>query len=165
VSATFSRRSRRISVIDCKQLVLFLIVPVVYDFARGDRAPAPCLTVIITVGAHQRLVGIVQYGILNYDNLGRRMQGTLSHWMTYSGTLMLVICAATGRLLFGSRDRAVGGGRHAGARRGADAHAHPQRLVGAAPAVGVLLLLKDFRLVGAAADSSRPGDCRGAGGN
>ena len=47
----------------------------------------------------------MQYAILNYDNLGRRLQGTLSHWMTYSGTLMLVICAAVARLLYDTRDR------------------------------------------------------------
>ena len=93
-----------VSVQDCKQLVLFLLVPVVYDFARGARAER-LLGVIITVGAASAFVGIVQYGILNYDNLGRRMQGTLSHWMTYSGTLMLIICASVARLLFGSRDR------------------------------------------------------------
>jgi len=39
-----------ISVPDCKQLTLFLIVPLVYDFARGLRA-RNFLTVVITVGA------------------------------------------------------------------------------------------------------------------
>ena len=85
-------------------------MPVVYDFARGTRADT-VLTILITVGAASAFVGIVQYGILNYDNLGRRMQGTLSHWMTYSGTLMLVICAAVARLLYGTPRSAVGGVR------------------------------------------------------
>jgi O-antigen ligase len=103
VSAGFSR-DPSVSLADTKQLVLFLLVPLVYDFARGTRADT-LLTIIISVGAASAFVGIVQYGILNYDNLGRRMQGTLSHWMTYSGTLMLVICASLARLLFGTRDR------------------------------------------------------------
>src|SRR5690606_29051780 len=93
-----------VSVPDCKQLVLLLIVPLVYDLARGPRADR-LLTVVISVGAASAFIGIVQYGILNYDNLGRRMQGTLSHWMTYSGTLMLVICASLARLLYGKGDR------------------------------------------------------------
>lgn len=93
-----------VSVPDCKQLFLLMIVPVVYDLARGARAEK-LLTVIITVGAASAFVGIVQYGVLNYDNLGRRMQGTLSHWMTYSGTLMLVICASLARLVYGKSDR------------------------------------------------------------
>ena len=41
-------------------------------------------------------VGIVQYGILHYDNLGQRPQGTLGHYMTYSGLLMLVIGVGAG---------------------------------------------------------------------
>jgi len=134
-----------VSVTDCKQLFLFLLVPVVYDFARGARADT-MLGIIITVGAASAFVGIVQYGVLNYDNLGRRMQGTLSHWMTYSGTLMLVICASLARLLFGSRDRLWA------------AFVLPALLVslaltltrgawlGAAAGAGVLLLIKDVRL-------------------
>ncbi|MCC7123216.1 MAG: O-antigen ligase family protein [Acidobacteria bacterium] len=134
-----------VSVPDCKQLFLFMLVPLVYDFARGERADT-LLSIIISVGAASALVGIVQYGILNYDNLGRRMQGTLSHWMTYSGTLMLVICATVARLLFGSRDRLWA------------AFVLPALLValaltltrgawiGAAGGAVVLLLAKDYRL-------------------
>jgi O-antigen ligase len=87
------------SLIDCKQLVLFLIVPVVYRFARGPRALV-FATVIISVGAISALIGIVQYGVLHYDNLGKRPQGALTHYMTYSGVLMLVACAAVARLLY-----------------------------------------------------------------
>jgi O-antigen ligase len=87
------------SLIDCKQLVLFLIVPVVYRFARGPRALS-FATIIITVGAISAVIGIAQYGVLHYDNLGKRPQGTLTHYMTYSGVLMLVACAAAARLLY-----------------------------------------------------------------
>jgi O-antigen ligase len=144
-----------VSLADCRQLFLLLLVPVVYDFARGARADT-LLTVIISVGAASALVGIVQYGILNYDNLGRRMQGTLSHWMTYSGTLMLVICASLARLLFGTRDRlwaalvlpALLASLALTLTRGA--------WLGAAAGAALLFLVKDVRLtalvpVGAAA--------------
>ena len=76
----------------------------VYDIARGSRA-STVADVIISVGAASAVIGILQYGVLHYDNLGQRPQGTLSHYMTYSGMLMLVICAAAARLVFGSRDR------------------------------------------------------------
>jgi O-antigen ligase len=92
------------SLVDCKQLVLFLIVPVVYRFARGQRA-LTFATVIITVGAISAVVGIVQHGVLHYDNLGRRPQGALTHYMTYSGVLMLVAGAAAARLLYRQSDR------------------------------------------------------------
>ena len=49
--------------------------------------------------------GIFQYGILHYDSLGQRPQGTLGHYMTYSGLLMLVIAVALARILFGRSER------------------------------------------------------------
>jgi O-antigen ligase len=92
------------SLIDCKQLVLFLIVPLVYRFARGSVAVS-IVTLIISVGAVIALIGIAQYGLFHYDNLGKRPQGPLGHYMTYSGVLMLVATAAAARLLFRNGDR------------------------------------------------------------
>jgi O-antigen ligase len=89
---------------DSKQLVIFLLVPAVYRLARGERAMM-LIDVIVTVGALTAVVGIVQYGILNYDNLGRRPQGTLTHYMTYSGVLMLVLATAAARLIHNTRHR------------------------------------------------------------
>ena len=103
ISAAFSSDPAA-GFVDSKQLVLFLIVPMVYDLARGASAPL-VVQVIISVGALSAAVGVVQYGLLQYDNLGRRAQGSLGHYMTYSGLLMLVTCAACARVLF-SRDRA-----------------------------------------------------------
>src|ERR1044071_4743602 len=94
----------RTSLMACKQMVLFLIVPLVYRFARGSHAPT-MVTVIVSCAAAAAAVGIFQYGVLHYDNLGQRPQGTLGHYMTYSGLLMLVIGAAIARILFGDRDR------------------------------------------------------------
>jgi O-antigen ligase len=87
-----------------KQMVLFLVVPLVYRFAAGQRA-SWMVTVILTFAAASAALGIVQFGILRYDNLGQRVQGTLGHYMTYSGLLMLVIGAALARVLFGRSER------------------------------------------------------------
>jgi O-antigen ligase len=133
------------SFVDNKQLLLFLIVPAVYQVARGRNA-LTVIDVLVSVGAASAAYGIIQYGILQYDSLRLRPQGALTHYMTYSGVLMLVICAAAARLVFGTRDRiwpalvmpallvalAVSLGRNA--------------WVGACVAVGLLLALKDFRL-------------------
>ena len=73
--------------------MLFFIVPAVLGLARGRRA-ITVINVLVTVGGMSAVFGIFQYGILHYDNLGRRPQGTLGHYMTYSGLLMLVICVA-----------------------------------------------------------------------
>src|SRR5262245_62280574 len=92
------------SIVDDKQLLLFVIVPAVYQVARGERASL-VVDVIVSVGAASAAYGIIQYGLLHYDNLGRRPEGAMSHYMTYSGLLMLVICAAAARLIFGRRGR------------------------------------------------------------
>jgi hypothetical protein len=92
------------SVIDSRQLVLLLVVPAVYRLARGEGAER-VMTIIITMGAVSALLGVIQYGVLHYDNLGRRPQGTLTHYMTYSGEIMLVVGAAVARLLFRREDR------------------------------------------------------------
>ncbi|MBI3047466.1 MAG: O-antigen ligase family protein [Acidobacteria bacterium] len=135
------------SLLDSKQLVLLTIVPAVYDIARGPRA-STVIDVIISVGAASAVFGIVQYGVLHYDNLGQRPQGALTHYMTYSGVLMLVIGAAAARLVFGARDRVW------------PALVMPALIValaltftrnawiGACVAVGLLLVLRDFRLTG-----------------
>ena len=133
------------SLVDSRQLLLFALVPAVYDIARGDRA-ASVIDVIVTVGAASATFGIVQYAVLHYDNLGQRPDGALTHYMTYSGVLMLVIGAAVARLVFGSRNRlwpalvlpalvvalALTLSRNA--------------WIGACAAVGLLFMLKDFRL-------------------
>jgi O-antigen ligase len=94
----------RTSLMASKQMVLFLLVPLVYRLVTGERA-STMVMVIVSCAAASAAVGIIQYGILHYDNLGQRPQGTLGHYMTYSGLLMLVIGTALARVLFGTRER------------------------------------------------------------
>ena len=102
VSTAFSS-DPRVSLTACKQLVLFMLVPAVYQLARGSRASI-VVEVIIGVGAGSAALGIVQYAVLGYDNLGQRPHGVMGHYMTYSGLLMLVACTSSARVLF-SRER------------------------------------------------------------
>ena len=134
------------SFVDSKQLVLFVIVPVVYRWARGASARTVS-NVIVSVGAIVAAYGIVQYGILEFDALGQQARGTMGQTMTYSGMLVLVIAHTAARLLFDQRDRtwpalvlpallvalAVTYTRNA--------------WVGAWVAVGLLMVLKDLRLL------------------
>lgn len=87
------------SLTDSKQLVLLLIVPIVARFARGARAMT-ALDAIIAIGAASAVLGVVQYNVFGYDDLGERPSGPLGHYMTYSGVLMLVVTAAVARLVF-----------------------------------------------------------------
>jgi O-antigen ligase len=137
---------RAASFVDSRQLALFLIVPITFTLVTGSRSQT-MMSVILSCAAISAAFGIVQYGILQYDHLGRRPQGTLGHYMTYSGLLMLVICVALARVLFGRGERtwaalvmpalavaiALSFGRSA--------------MVGACVAAALLLALKDFRLL------------------
>src|SRR5262249_35882439 len=76
VSATMSG-DRLESLRDCKQLLMFLTVPLVARFARGNRA-GQVVNVVIALGAAGAIVGIVQYAMLGYDQLNHRPAGTLS---------------------------------------------------------------------------------------
>ena len=144
VSAAFSDDPNA-SFVDSKQLVLFLIVPMVYELARGAKAPF-VVQVIITVGALSALYGIFQFGVLQYDNLGRRPHGTLNHYMTYSGVLMLVTCAAAARILF-TRERIWPALMMPALLVILGLTFTRSALVGACAGIAFLLLLKDLRLM------------------
>jgi len=138
----------RVSLADDKQLLLFLIVPAVYEIARGARARTVA-HVVITVGAATAVYGIVQYGILHYDNLGQRPQGSMGHYMTYSGLLMLAATAAAARLLFETRDRVWPALLMPALLVALALTFTRSAWVGASVGIASLLLMKDFRLIGA----------------
>ena len=145
ISTAFSPDPRTSLMAD-KQMVLFMLVPLVYRFASGPRA-STLATVIVSFAAVSAAVGIVQYGVLRYDNLGQRPQGTLGHYMTYSGLLMLVIGVAIARVLFGQ-----GGRMWAALVMPALAVAVAltftrNTVVGACAAAALLFSLKDLRLL------------------
>jgi O-antigen ligase len=134
------------SFIDCKQLVLFLVVPLVYRFVPGRRG-ASMVTVLVTFGALSAAYGIFQYGILHYDQLGLRARGTLGHYMTFSGELMLVISAALARVLFGARERLWAGLVIPALTVAVVFSFGRSAVVGVCAAAALLFLLKDFRLL------------------
>lgn len=137
------------SLVDSREVLLFIVAPVVCRLARRERAQT-LATLIVTVGGVTALWGVVQYGILEYDHLGQRPDGTMGHYMTYSGLLVLTIALAAARVLFDRR------------RRLWSALVMPALLValavtltrsywvGAAAAIAVLGLLKDLRLLAVA---------------
>jgi O-antigen ligase len=129
-----------------RQLLLFLTVPATFRLARGSRATT-ALDVIIGAGALAAMIGIVQYLLLGFDNLDKRPEGSLGHYMTYSGVLMLALGGAVARLIF---------------RRGEwiwPAIAVPALVValvstysrsaylGAVAAIGLLLVLRQWKLL------------------
>jgi O-antigen ligase len=135
------------SLIDSKQLLLFVIVPIALRLLRGNRSFVAA-DIIVSVAALSAAIGIVQFGILKWDDLEQRPKGTFGMYMTYSGQLMLVACLAVARLLFSQRDRtwpmlvlpALVVALVTTASRNA--------WVGACTGVALLLLMRDLRLIG-----------------
>lgn len=131
---------------DTKQLVLFAIVPIAYRLLPGRRS-LTAVDVIITVGALEAIYGIVQYSILNFDHLQRRVQGSLTHYMTYSGVLMLVACTAAARIMFRTHDRTWASLVMPALLVAIALTMSRNAWVGVCVGIGLLLLLRDFRLI------------------
>jgi O-antigen ligase len=131
---------------DSKQLLLFAIVPIVYRLLRGERT-LTAIDVVITVGAINAVYGIVQYGILDHDNISKRVQGNLGHYMTYSGVIMLVACVAAARVMFRRRDRTWAALILPAVVVALALTLSRNAWVGACAGIGTLFLLKDFRLI------------------
>lgn len=147
VFAALDAVDRAVSLADTKQLLLFAIVPIAYRLLPGARSLA-AVDVIITVGALEAIFGIVQYAILNYDHLGQRVQGSLTHYMTYSGVLMLVACTAAARIMFRREDRAWAALVMPALLVALALTMSRNAWVGVCVGIGLLFLLRDFRLVG-----------------
>lgn len=143
VSAAASA-SPGVSLVDCKQLFLFAIVPIAYRLFHGDRT-LKVVDVIITVGALNAVYGIVQYAILNFDNIENRIQGNLGHYMTYSGVIMLVACIAFARVMFRRRDRLWAALVLPAVLVALVLTLSRNAWVGAGVGIGTLFLLKDLR--------------------
>jgi O-antigen ligase len=144
--SAFYAVDREVSLKDTKQLVLFAIVPIAYRLLPGSRS-LTAVDVIITVGALEAVYGIVQYAILNFDHLQRRVQGSLSHYMTYSGVLMLVACTAAARIMFRRQDRTWASLVMPALLVAIALTMSRNAWVGVCAGIGLLLLLRDFRLV------------------
>ncbi|MFN7985039.1 MAG: O-antigen ligase family protein [Vicinamibacterales bacterium] len=144
ISAAFSSDPRA-SFTDCKQLALFLLVPATYRLVQVRASTLT--TVIMSVGAATAAFGIFQHGLLHYDQLSQRPQGTLGHYMTYSGLLMLVIGTALAKLLFDERDRIWPALVMPALLLAVALTSTRMAWVGVCAAAAVLLIIKDFRLL------------------
>jgi O-antigen ligase len=145
LSAVFSLDPRA-SFIDLKQLVLFLIVPMSMVLLRGSRAMT-AINVIVAVGAGAALVAVVQYAIFGFDSTANRPMGFLSHYMTYSGVIMLVLGAAIARLLFYPEQRIWPGVAIPALVVALAVTLTRNAYIGAALAALVLLAVKNVRLL------------------
>ena len=104
------------------------------------------ITLIVSVGAVSAAIGIFQYGVLHYG-IDYRPRGTLGHYMTFSGLLMLVMGAALARILFSTHDRLWAALVMPALAVAVMLTFTRSASVGACAAAALLLALKDFRLL------------------
>jgi O-antigen ligase len=145
VAAAFSI-APRVSFADSKQLLLFAVVPIAYRIFRGRRS-LTVVDVVISVGAVHAIYGVVQYGVLGYDHLEQRVQGVLGHYMTYSGVIMLVACMVVARLTVREQDRTWPAIVLPALLVALALTMSRNAWVGVSAGIGLLLLLRDFRLI------------------
>jgi O-antigen ligase len=98
VSAAFSPDPIR-SLVDCKQLVILLLVPVTYEIV-DERSALTLTTILLAAGAVSAVVGIGQYSVLRVDALDQRVTSTHGIYMTFAGLMMLLLIVAVARVLF-----------------------------------------------------------------
>jgi O-antigen ligase len=131
---------------DSKQLVLLLMVPITYELMT-ERFGAHAATFAMSAGAVSGLVGIAQYALLHYDNLGLRPRSTLGMYMTFSGLIMLVIGLALAQVLFAKKNRAWPALVVPALTVALALTLTRSAWIGACAALALLLVLKDFRLL------------------
>lgn len=129
-----------------RQLLLFLAVPATMRFSRGSRA-MQTLNVIIAIGAFSAFVGIVQYLMLGHDNLNNRPSAWVGHYMTYSGIMMLVLCATVARLVFRGREWIWPAVALPALIVALVATYSRSAYLGAVAAIGLLLVLRQWKLL------------------
>ena len=137
------------SLVESREVLLFLVAPIVAALAHGERART-VVTVALASGLTAAAVGLAQYLFFGYDHLGQRPSGPLGHYMTYAGVLMLLIGAALARLLFDARGRAWAGAALPALAAALVVTLTRSAWIGAAAGAGVLLVLRDRRLLAAA---------------
>lgn len=89
VSTVFSIE-RANSLEDNKELLLFLLIPIFLAVLDSKKRIRTSLGVVLASGVISASIGIVSTIISGRVSLDQRLHGLTSHWMTYSGLLMLV---------------------------------------------------------------------------
>lgn len=67
-----------------------LVLLLFYNIIEGEADVLPLVLVMVLMGGMVALAGLGQYVILDVGGLRHRITGPMSHYMTYSGILMLI---------------------------------------------------------------------------
>lgn len=102
LSAVFSIHPSN-SLYNSKNLALFIILPIFYDTVRDLEDIKLIFGVLIFAGVISALYGLSQYFAAGDDLLEQRLTSFMSHWMTFSGLLMILNVLLFSHLLFSKK--------------------------------------------------------------
>jgi putative inorganic carbon (hco3(-)) transporter len=102
LSAVFSIHPSS-SLYNAKNLALFIIIPIFYDTVRDLEDIKIIFGVLILAGVITALYGLLQFINSPDDLIEKRITGFMSHWMTFSGLLMILNILLFSHLLFSRR--------------------------------------------------------------
>ena len=102
LSAVFSIHPSS-SLYNAKNLALFIIIPIFYDTVRDLEDIKIIFGVLILAGVISAAYGLLQFLNSEHDLIEKRITGFTSHWMTFSGLLMILNVLLFSHLLFSRR--------------------------------------------------------------
>ena len=92
----------RTSLQDLGELFNLAVLPLALALVRGERAVRRLVDLLVGVGAVLACAGLAQY-LVGYGDLDRRIRGPFSHYMTFSGFLLLCDVLLLAAMVFGAR--------------------------------------------------------------
>jgi putative inorganic carbon (HCO3(-)) transporter len=99
VLAVFASSNVTLGLTSTRKFYLLLLVPVVPLIVRGENRLIWIYRAIFAVAIASSLRGLAQFAENPHRDLLHRISGFMSHWMTYSGLLMLVLVLLTAYVL------------------------------------------------------------------
>lgn len=102
LSAVFSIHPSS-SLYNAKNLALFIIIPIFYDTIRDLEDIKIIFGVLILAGVITAAYGLLQFFNSPDELIEKRITGFMSHWMTFSGLLMILNVLLFSQLLFSRR--------------------------------------------------------------
>jgi hypothetical protein len=89
-----------ISLVNSKNLALFIILPILYDAIRDLNDVRIIYRILIVAGVISALYGLFQFFHTESELANIRIKGFMGHWMTFSGLLMILNVLLFSHLLF-----------------------------------------------------------------
>lgn len=96
---------RSVSVSDLREIIALSTLPLALLLVRGRRETGLILDLLIGLTAVLALFGIGQYFLTDFGGIDNRIPGPFSHYMTFSGILMVGCCLLFAKLATGEHRR------------------------------------------------------------